>query len=428
MFRCSIFLTLVIVFTASARSGAESARWPAWRGADNSGVVKAGNPPLHWSESENIKWKTELPGLGQSTPIIWDDKIFLQAAEPVGEAEEGQDFPVYRFIVLCLNRGTGEILWQTVVREERPHEGHHKMTTFAPFSPVTDGERLWVSFGSRGVFCLDFDGKVVWEARTIEMKKEGRFGEGGSPVLAGDNVIVLADHDGPSKLYAFDKNTGKTAWEVDRDTESSWGTPTVVTVGDHQEIITTAPGIAHGYNAATGELIWSCGGLTSCAAPSPVVHDGVAFLTTGYKGDALMAVALGRTGDLTGTDAVRWRGDQTGSEVATPLIYENRVYVFRHMGPEMSCYNATTGAPLYEHVRVPGNKNVFASPLAVGEHIYINGREGATVIIKSSDQFEVVATNKLDDVLDGSPVVIGDELYLRGHKRIYCIQGADTPP
>jgi len=420
----SRILSLTTFFIAGALSvpaGSPPAQWPAWRGPDGSGVVTEGNPPLHWSETENIKWKTDLPGEGQSTPIIWGDKIFLQAAEALGEAAEGEDFPVYRFSVLCLNRQTGEILWKTTVREERPHEGHHKMTTYAPFSPVTDGERLWAGFGSRGLFCLSFDGEILWEASIIEMRKQGKFGEGGSPVLAGDSIIVLADQEGPSKLYAFDKNTGAIRWEVDRDTKSSWGTPAVVTVGDHTEIITTAPEIAHGYNAANGELIWTCGGLTSCAAPSPVVSNGVAYVTTGYKGDALLAIALGQTGDLTGTDAVRWKGDQTGSEVATPLIYEDRLYIFRHMGNELSCYNATTGAAYYEHASIPGMKNVFASPLAVGKHIYINGREGATVIIISADQFEIVTTNTLDTTLDASPVVIGDELYLRGNNRMYCI-------
>ncbi len=417
----SLFAFVLFSMALSASAETQTVCWPAWRGPDGSGVVLQGNPPLKWSETENVQWKTDLPGEGQSTPVIWDDKLFLQTAEPLGEAAEGEDFPVYRFSVLCLDRRTGTILWSKALREERPHEGHHKMTTFSPFTPVTDGERLWVSFGSRGLFCLNFDGEVLWDVRPVQMEKDGKFGEGGSPVLSKDSVIVLADHEGPSRLYAFDKNTGAIRWETPREFGSSWGTPVVATVGDHEEIITTADDWAHGYNAANGELLWSYNGLTSCAAPSPVIHDGAVYVTTGYEGDALAAITLGRKGELAGTDAIRWKGDTTGSEVATPLIHENRLYVFRRMGPKLSCYNATTGAMYYEHVAVPEMKNTFASPLAVGPHIYINGREGATAIIKSADQFEVVAINKLDTTLDASPVVIGDVLYLRGNNRMYCI-------
>lgn len=417
----ALLTTFILAATRTVGADVAPARWPGWRGPDGSGVVLDGNPPLHWSETENIKWKTDLPGEGQSTPVIWGDKLILQTAEALGEAVEGETIPVYRFSVLCLDRTTGKIRWQKTVREERPHQGHHKMTTYASFTPVTDGERLWVSFGSRGLFCLNFEGELLWEARTIEMNKEGSFGEGASPALARDSVIVLADHEGPSKLYAFDRLTGEIRWERDRDAKTSWGTPVVATVGDHEEVVTTAPGEVQGYNAATGDLLWTCSGLSAGAAPSPIVSDGVVYCTTGYKGDVLMAITLGRTGDLTGTDAVRWQGAQTGSEVSTPLVYEGRIYVVRRMGPKLSCYNASTGAMYYENMTVPDTKNIFASPLAVGRHIYINGREGTTTVIKSADQFEIEATNKLDTILDASPVVIGDELYLRGNNRMYCI-------
>lgn len=420
-FPIALMATLFLAATLSAGAETQPARWPGWRGPEGSGVVLEGNPPLHWSETENIEWKTDLPGEGQSTPVIWDDKLFLQTAEALGEASAGEEFPVYRFSVLCLDRITGKILWQKAVREERPHQGHHKMTTYAPFTPVTDGERLWVSFGSRGIFCLNFEGDILWEARIVQMDKEGSFGEGASPALARESVIILADHEGPSKLYAFDRLTGTTRWERDRDTKTSWSTPVVATVGDHEEVITTAPGWVRGYNAATGDLLWSCSGLSEGAAPSPIISNGVAYCTTGYKGDVLMAITLGRTGDLTGTDAVRWRGEGTGAEVASPLVYDDRIYVVRRMGPNLSCYNASTGAMYFESTPVPGMKNIFATPLAVGKHIYINGREGTTVVIKSADQFEIEASNKLDTILDASPVVIGDELYLRGNNRMYCI-------
>ena len=400
----------------------ESARWPAWRGPDSTGIAPVGNPPITWSETENIAWKTALPGEGQSTPVIWDDRLFLQTAEIVGEATEGEKHPQYRFSILCLDRNRGEILWQRSVREARPHEGHHKSTTVAPFSPVTDGEKIWASFGSLGLFCLSMDGEILWEAATIQMNKVGPFGEGSSPVLVGDSIIVLADHEGQSKLFAFDKMTGNKRWERDRDVESSWGTPLAIKVGDHTEIITTAPGTVRSYDVATGKLIWESGGITSCASPSPVAHDGLVYCTTGYKGEAVIAIELGHEGDLTGTDAIRWHTDATGSEVSTPLIYKNRLYVFKSIAAVLSCFDATTGAPLFERTRIPGMKHVYASPLAAGNHIYINGREGTTVVLRPADTFEIVASNTLDEVLDASPVAIGDTLYLRGRHHMYSIK------
>lgn len=418
--RIALYTAIILITFQTVYAAGDATRWPAWRGADGSGIAHRGNPPLQWSETENIKWKTDLPGEGTSTPIIWDDKIFLQAAEALG-ADSDDELPVYRFIVLCVSRSNGKILWQTKVREQRPHQGHHETGSMAPASPVTDGKHVWASFGSRGLYCLDMNGNVVWEAETVKMKKNGRFGEGSSPVLVDNAVIVLADHEGQSKLFAFHRDTGKIIWERDREEESSWNTPAVATVGDRTEIIATAPGSIRSYDAATGNPIWNCGGLTSCAAPSPVVSGGLVYCTTGYKGSVVMAVELGHTGDLTGTDAVKWSVDSTGSEAPTPLVYENRIYVFRAFKPVLSCFNATTGEPYYERQRISGMKNVYASPLAVGKHIYICGREGLTTVINSADTYEVVATNKLDDTLDGSPVAIGDELYLRGRSNLYCI-------
>jgi outer membrane protein assembly factor BamB len=419
-FRVVVFALAVLSVFRYAYAEEKPARWPDWRGADGSLVIPEGNPPLQWSETENIKWKTDLPGIGQSTPIIWDDNIFLQTAEQLDPNSEDK-FPAYRFSVLCLSRATGEIIWQTALHEGRRHEIHHKSTTVAPFSPVTDGKYVWASLGSFGLFCLDYSGNIRWKTKTIQMKKSGPFGEGSSPILVDDKIIVLADHEGQSKLFAFHKDTGERVWVRDRDVKSSWNTPTAVKVGDHTEIITTAPGTVRSYNAETGELIWHCGGLTSCAAPSPVVHDGLVYCTTGYKGEALMAIELGHSGDLTATDAVRWFVDRTGAEVPTPLVHDGRVYVFKAFSPVLSCYDAATGEPFYERKRIKGMKNIFSSPVAIGDKILLCDRAGKTFVIKAADTFEVVATNALDEILEATPAVIGDELYLRGRSRIYCI-------
>jgi outer membrane protein assembly factor BamB len=426
----SVALSMVPAFgTAHA-----DARWPYWRGADHTGVVADANPPTEWSESKNIKWKTKLPGEGKSTPIIWGDKIILQAAV----AEEGKTKrpasvstngapptqPVsgaYKYVVFCVDRATGDILWQRAVHQSKPHQGHHPTASFASYSPVTDGERIWASFGSRGLYCLDMDGNEIWRAATLELDISGKFGEGSSPALVGDAVVVLADHEGQSKLFAFNKDTGDVLWEVDREEGSSWSSPVPVKVGDRWEVLTSASAYIRSYDAKTGELIWKCSGLTGCAAPTPIVHDGKAYFTTGFRGESIMAITLGNTGDLTGTDAVAWAVDSTGSNVPSPLIHDGRLYVFKGYSNKLTCFDAATGEVKFLEAKLDGLRETYASPLAVGDRIYITGRNGTTLVLKPGDTLNIVASNTLDEVIDASPVVIGDELYLRGSGTLYCV-------
>lgn len=409
-----------------------AAHWPAWRGADGSGVAPESAPPTRWSETENVKWKTALPGDGQSTPVIWGDKIFLQAAQPLGEEvkvpESDTGRPMskpatvpYRFIVFCVDRVTGKILWERNVLEVQPHEGVHTTGTYAPYSPVTDGERVWFSFGSRGVYCFDLEGNEIWRAETAPLKMAGTFGEGSSPVLVGDSLVILADQEAGSRIFALNKNDGSLRWEQARDEESSWSSPLAVKVGERWEVITAASKFVRSYDAATGELVWQCSGLTGCAAPSPVVYDGKVYCTTGFQGNAIMAITLGRTGDLSGTDAVSWLVDKGGAIVPSPLVADGRLYVIQGYKPILSCLDAKTGAFLYEGERLSGLQSIYASPLAAGGHIYIADRKGATAVLNSAASLEVVATNTLDGVLDASPVAIGNELYLRSRTHLYCI-------
>lgn len=411
---------------------AEAAQWPAWRGADGSGVAAGGNPPTRWSETENVKWKTALPGDGQSTPVIWGDKIFLQSAVALGEEAKVADIPngppmsrpatvPYRFVILCVDRNSGAILWERNVLEAKPHEGLHTSGSYAPYSPVTDGKHVWASFGSRGAYCLDVEGNEVWRAETAPLKMAGTFGEGSSPVLVGDALVILADQEEGSRIFALNKETGKLLWEQKRDEASSWSSPVPVKVGERWEVITAASNFVRSYNAATGELVWQCKGLTGCAAPSPVVYDGKVYCTTGFQGNAIMAIALGRTGDLSGTDAVSWFSDREGAVVPSPLVCDGRLYVLQGYKPILSCLSAATGTYFYENERLSGLQSVYASPLAAGGHIYIPDRKGVTAVLKSSDKLELVATNALDGVLDACPVSIGDELYLRSRTHLYCI-------
>ncbi len=425
---------VISVLLISLSTTALAGNWPHWRGAGFDGIAADATPPLTWSETENVKWKTALPGVGQSTPIIWGDKIFLQTtvAQGVemaktksafgGLAPESQPITVpHKFFVICLDRETGKILWETEVCETKPHEGHHPSGSLAPYSPVTDGEYVWASFGSRGIYCLDFEGNIEWSAPIIQMNKAGRFGEGSSPALAGDVVVVLADHEGQSKIYGFDKRTGELRWENDRDEDSSWSSPLPVEVDGRIQIVTSANSFIRSYDAETGDLIWQCGGLTNCAAPTPVAANGMVYCTTGFMGSALLAIELGHTGDLTDTDAVVWEVKKAGANVPTPLVYNGNIYVFEGYKGVLSAYNAETGEPAFRRERIKGIKQIYSSPLGVAGRIYAASREGTTVVLEAGNTLNILASNTLDEVLDGSPVAIGNELYLRGRQHLYCI-------
>lgn len=427
-------LSRVLFLVVSMETTAYATNWPSWRGEDGKGVVPEGAPPIRWSETENIKWKTDLPGEGQSTPIIWGDLIILQTAIPVqedkgeissafgnGAPRSKQIITPYQFVVLGLSKDTGDILWQTEVHESLPHEGHHPSGSLAPYSPVTDGRYIWASFGSRGLYCLDMEGTIVWSQQTGKLKMAGPFGEGSSPLLVGDLIIVLADQEDQSKITAYSKQSGEIVWEEMRDEVSSWSSPVAAVVGDRTEIITSASNAIRSYDSITGKLIWESRGLTGCAAPTPVVSNGKVYCSTGFRGISTMVIELGHEGDLSESDAISWSTQKVGANVPSPLVYKNQLYVFKGYSSDLSSFNADTGEELFHRQRIEGLKQVYASPIGVNGYVYVSGRNGKTAILKAGKEFNVVAVNGLDTVLDGSPVVIGDELFLRGRTNIYCI-------
>ena len=436
-------LTVVIgivtaLVPADVYAGPGSDYWPTWRGPSATGVAEKGNPPLTWSETENIKWKVKLLGQGSSSPVIWGDRIFFQAAietdkkgstpdtKKQGEEERpfhGGEAPtnVHKFDVVCLDRKTGKILWQKTASEALPHEGHHPTGSFASYSPVTDGKYVWASFGSRGVYCYDVKGNHKWSRDLGKMKTRNAFGEGASPALAGDALIVLMDQEGDSFVYALDKKTGKTIWKKPRDEATGWSTPVVVEVKGKLEVIVNAPDRVRSYDAKNGDVIWQCGGQTRNAVPSPVVGFGKVFCTSGFRGSALLAIELGRTGDLTDSDAIKWQVNKATPYVPSPLLYGKNIYVLSVNKGVISSYQAKTGKPNFVKKRLDAIKEIYASPVGAAGRVYLVGRDGKCQVINNSDKFEILATNILDDEIDASPAIVGDQIFLKGKTHIYCI-------
>jgi len=363
-----------------------------------------------------------MPDQGESTPIIWGNRIFIQTAVPTDDDSADSDMP-WRFGVICLDRNTGDTLWDRTVREEVPHEGHHMSASFSSFSPVTDGELVWANFGSRGLHCFDVDGKHQWSVDLPEMTKMKKLGEGSSPVLVNDNLIIVRDHEGDSKIIAFNKRTGTVNWETDRAEGTTWATPLPITVDGKVQVVATGFEVIRSYDAMTGGLIWEYGihlGPSSSTA-TPVASARNVFCPSGDHRSVLTAIELGRTGDLTDSDAVSWQIREGSPYVPSPLLYEENIYFLKGTKPNLSCYRADTGEPLYIEQRLEGMRDVYASPTGAAGRIYIADRFGTVSVIKHGDTLEVLATNTLDEGFDASPVIVGDELYLKGENHLYCI-------
>lgn len=430
-------ITVVVCFQTSLLLSQELGNWPKWRGPTGTGANPAADPPTSWSKTENIRWKIDLPGNGSSTPIVWHNKIFLLTAISVEKADtavkpesppaggRGIRPPVptnpYQFVVLCIDRASGETLWQKVAREEVPHEGHHKDHGFASSSPVTDGKSLFVNFGSRGLYCYDLDGKLTWSKDLGRMQTRNGFGEGASPALYGDTLVVTWDHEGEDFIAAFDKNSGDEIWRQKRDEPTSWATPLIVEHEGKPQVITAATSRVRSYDLATGDELWNAEGLTTNAIPSPVTAGGIVYLMSGYQGNKLLAIRLGGSGDLTGTESLLWNYNKRTPYVPSPLLYDNRLYFFASNSNVLTCLDVNTGKPLIDAERVAGLQSVYASPLGASDRVYLMGRDGTCVVIKHADKFEVLATNRLDDPIDASPVGVDKELFLRSCEHLYCI-------
>jgi outer membrane protein assembly factor BamB len=454
------------IAAATAAAPAPNDNWPQWRGPLQNGVAPAANPPTTWSESSNVKWKVKIPGSGQATPIVWDDRLFIQTAIPTGkkvevkpadasgqppaaQPEAGGEPPrngpggpggpgggkgrggfgggpkpteVYQFAVLCLDRQTGKVLWQQVAREEIPHEGYRQGEgSFASSSGLTDGKHLYAYFGSRGLYCYDLDGNAEWRQDLGKMRMAMGFGEGSSPVLYQDTLIVNRDNEDNSFIIALDKNTGKTPWKKPRAERTSWSTPLIIERDGKAQAVVGATGKIRSYDVASGEVVWECGGLTRNVIPCPVADAGMVYCMSGFQGNALLAIRLGRTGDLTGGDAIAWTHNKSTPYVPSPLLYDGKLYFFAINNGVLSCLDTKSGDPLFEAQKLEDLQGVYASPLGAAGRVYLPGRNGVTVVLKQSDKLEVLATNHLDEKFEASPAAAGKDLFLRGREYLYCI-------
>ncbi len=395
----SAVLSTCLVSTIAVAADLDANRldnWHQWRGPLATGVAPRGDPPSEWSETENVKWKTKIPGLGHSTPIVWEDQVFLLAAietersvdrleepklKPPGGYYTKRPMNYHKFVVIGVDRRSGEIRWQSTAVEELPHEGHHRTNSYASGSPITDGERLVASFGSRGVFCFDLTGELLWKRDLGDMVTRFGWGEGASPTMHGDSVVVNWDHEGDSHLFVLDAKTGQTRWQVGRDEISNWSTPLVVEHQGTAQLIVNASRRVTSYDLATGRIIWECGGQTVNVVPSPMVADGVAYCISGFKGAAASAIPLDSSGDVTDSDKIIWHHDRGTPYVPSALLYGDLLFFNRSNRPILSCLKAATGEVLVDGERMPELKSLYASPVGAAGKVYFVGRSCTTRVL-----------------------------------------------
>lgn len=424
--------------------------WPQFRGPDARGVASGPNLPDRWSATENIAWKTDVPGRGWSSPIVWGDRVFLTTAVNSGEMEApkkglyfGGNRPEPRDVqldyrVLCLDLLSGQKLWERSVHQGPPNSPIHLKNSFASETPVTDGGRVVAYFGNQGLYCFDLEGNPLWSRQFEPRATRNGWGTAASPVLHGERIYVVNDNDEESYLIALDKETGEQIWRVERDEKSNWATPLIWKNEARTEIVTPGTGKTRSYGL-DGKLLWEFGGMSSHTIPTPLAAHGLLLVTSGYINTLtrpLFAIRPGATGDITlqedqtANEYIAWCQNKAGPYNPSPIVYGDYLYVLYDQGT-FACYNARTGEEVYDKRRIgPAARAFTSSPWAYDGKIFCLNEDGITFVLSAGDEFELLHTNELadDDMCMATPAIVGDRLLIRTSARVYCVRQQASSP
>lgn len=441
MGRCTLILAVVLLSPLHADAqdrvfgAARLDNWHHWRGPEANGTAPKADPPLTWDAKTNIAWKASVPGRGSATPIVWGDQVFVVTALKTERVASADELPkvdptlerkttppsnYYQFIVLSFDRNTGKLRWQRQAAEKVPHEGHHFSHSYAAGSPTTDGRFLYVSFGSFGVYCYDLAGTLVWERDLGRLITRLGWGEAVTPVIHGNRLLLNWDQEKDASLICLDAKTGETLWRTPRDEVTSWNTPLVVEHKGRTQVIVNGTNRVRSYDLETGKEIWRVGPMTTNSIPSVVAADGIAYCMAGYGDSKIFAVPLDSVGEVS-MDRVVWSHGKGAPYVPSPLLLHDRLYFTQTNNAILTILDRKTGKPVLDRERLPGQQSFYASPAAAAGRIYLVDRAGTTLVLKQSDQLEILATNQLGDKVDASPVLVGRQLFLRGENTLYCI-------
>lgn len=411
--------TAMVESQTTGRGSGQSGDWAQFRGPGGLGVSHERGLPLTWSSTQNIVWKTALPGAGASSPIVIGQRIYLTCYTGYGVPGQPRgDIAQLKRHLICLNRSDGKALWHWTAPTKLPEESSVREHGYAASTPAADSERVYVFFGKSGVFALDHSGRVLWQA-DVGSRSHG-WGSAASPVLVGNLVIVNASVESES-LVALDKRTGKEVWRAGGIREA-WNTPQVVSAGGGKtELVVAVFGKLLGFDPASGERLWSCNtDISWYMVPSVVAHEGIVYSIGGRTGGAL-AVRTGGRGDVTASHRL-WTG-RKGSNVSSPVLHEGHLYWAHESLGIAYCADAKTGRLVYEERLTPSPGNIYASPVLADGRLYYVSRRGHTYVVAAKPTFEQLAHNDLSDgsTFDGSPAVSHGQLLLRSDRFLYCI-------
>jgi outer membrane protein assembly factor BamB len=407
--RQSCWLALFLVMLLPLAGAADN--WPGWRGPTGDGVSAEKGLPVHWSATENVRWKVPLTGAGVSAPVLWGECVFLTSSD--GRLSD-------RLHLSCYHRDTGKLLWQIHFFGSAVPEGQFAPGGMAVPTPATDGKRVWALFGTGDLVCVDFDGKPVW-VRSLAQEYgpfRNRWGMAASPVLVGGLLVVQVDQWGDSYLLGIDAATGANRWKTKRETGVGWSSPLAVTVGGKTQLVATGNYTVKGYDARTGSELWTVRGLQMQCIPSPVARGGVLFALSGRENYTFAIRLDGKTGDLTKGN-VLWRARARSTFVPSPVCWGDFYYFVEDNGWG-HCLDIKTGKTLWRERM--GDRHQ-ASLVAGDGKVYFTGEGGVITVVKAGREFDVLAKNDLGEPVVASPAVSGGRLFVRGAKHLFCIAG-----
>jgi outer membrane protein assembly factor BamB len=426
----------VLVAVPSAR--AENS-WPQFRGS-HSGTADGTGLPTSWSTTKNVVWKTEIPGLGWSSPVVWGDRVFVTAAVSEHKAAAppkgyGGNFEVsaggiHRWNVYCLDWKTGRILWQKTAFKGKPPSTKHLKNTYASETPVTDGKRVYAYFGNVGLFCYDMSGQLLWSRSWGAHKTRVGWGTGASPVLYKGRIYIVNDNEEKSFLTAVDAEKGTVVWEVPRDEKSNWSSPIIWESNGRAEIVTNGSGKVRSYSL-DGKVLWELAGMSSLTIPTPSSQNGLLYVSSGFTFDfakrPIFAIRPGASGDITPkkdqapSKFIAWNQPYAAPYHPSPLIYGDSVYVLHDRG-KMDCYDAKTGKMVYKRQEVAPSGPIFtASPVGGDGKVFCLNEDGTTFVVEAGPKLKVLAKNRLDEMCMATPALVGNNLLIRTETKLYRI-------
>jgi outer membrane protein assembly factor BamB len=434
--------------------GARAQNWPQFRGVGATGVAEGRPAPVKWDgeKSVGVRWKTPIPGLGHSSPVVWGDKVFVTTAVSsaakdetryglYGDVEPVKDDPKHTWKIYALDKATGKVLWERVAYEGLPKVKRHPKSTHADSTPATDGKTVVALFGSHGLYAYDMKGKLLWK-QDLGILDSGWFYDadyqwehGSSPVIYKNLVIVQADIQKDSFIAAYDLKTGKQAWKTMRVGElSGWGTPTVYEGKTRAELITNGAKAVRGYDPLTGKELWKLGPMSEITTPTPFVARDLIYVTSGYAPiQPIYAIRPGASGDISlpegkeSSDFIAWSKKRGGPYMPTPVVYGEHLYTVSNQGV-VTAYHATTGERVYQQ-RIADRGGAFtASPIASDGKIYLSSEDGEMFVFKTGAKHELLSVNPMGEVLMATPAISDGMLIVRGNKHLFGIAESATPP